>query len=382
MQLVVRAVAEQPLGVMAVVMAAMAWAVGSVGGRWPGSAAQELERRALIMATAVELFAADKEAEKARPKKRKPREEYQPAKAQQQWQQGRGREGRDVGEDGEEEGREAGDEEEGKGEAEDGEHGEERAGRRKDRDALDRAEAELAREQRQDRQLLHQQLQAGARQQSQAGVATPEQQQDQLLGGPAGAPWAGPEALRRLQLAVRALDEYGWLEEPYGCTAAGTAYGKGGVGGMLQEAVAALREELAAGKEEAKGRVRKSRTEAAGMVTGSSVQLAEGDMEAGCDPGLAAFREARSAALCVRGAPLSGCQLRGVVEALRPGLLAAHPGTWGAAVRRAEQAERTAGQQPDAKLTVRSWGGGWKVVVLAKRSVLLTKKSLVLIRKK
>ncbi len=35
---------------------------------------------------------------------------------------------------------------------------------------------------------------------------------------PAGDPWVGPRALPRLQLALQALAEYGWLEEPYGCT--------------------------------------------------------------------------------------------------------------------------------------------------------------------
>ncbi len=35
---------------------------------------------------------------------------------------------------------------------------------------------------------------------------------------PAGDPWVGPGALPRLQLALEALAEYGWLEEPYGCT--------------------------------------------------------------------------------------------------------------------------------------------------------------------
>ncbi len=69
------------------------------------------------------------------------------------------------------------------------------------------------------------------------------------------------------------------------------------------------------------------------------------------DTATAALREARSAALCVRGAPLSGCQLRGVVEALRPGLLAAHPGTWGAAVRRAEEREQR-GEPEDARIMV------------------------------
>ncbi len=67
----------------------------------------------------------------------------------------------------------------------------------------------------------------------------------------------------------------------------------------------------------------------------------------------AALHDARSAALCVRGAPLSGCQLRGVVEALRPGLLAAHPGTWGAAVRRAEEREQR-GEPEDTRLMVRA----------------------------
>ncbi len=70
------------------------------------------------------------------------------------------------------------------------------------------------------------------------------------------------------------------------------------------------------------------------------------------DAATAAFCDARAAALCVRGAPLSGCQLRGVVEALRPGLLAAHPGTWGAAVRRAEEREQR-GEPEDDRLMVR-----------------------------
>ncbi len=35
---------------------------------------------------------------------------------------------------------------------------------------------------------------------------------------PGGGPWVGPGALPRLQLALEALAEYGWLEEPYGCT--------------------------------------------------------------------------------------------------------------------------------------------------------------------
>ncbi len=162
-------------------------------------------------------------------------------------------------------------------------------------------------------------------------------------------PWAGPEALRRLQLAVRALAEYGWLEEPCGCTAAGQQLVPPeqlgiGVHEVMVTVVGPMGPELV---------MQRLRIDVDGVLRDTGVQQALAVTEEEGLPELAAFRDARSAALCVRGAPLSGCQLRGVVEALRPGLLAAHPGTWGAAVRRAEEREQR-GEPEDAKLMVRN----------------------------
>ncbi len=200
-----------------------------------------------------------------------------------------------------------------------------------------------AKQQPQQQRLLRQRTGGGS---SGAGAAD---QDDALFDCVRSTPWAGPETLRRLQLAVRAMAEYGWLEEPYGCTAADQQ-------GLQPEQLEAIAHRSMTGvvgsTTGAELVLLSARIRADSALGSAGMQQALTVTEEGRLPELAAFREARSAALCVRGAPLSGCQLRGVVEALRPGLLAAHPGTWGAAVRRAEEREQR-GEQEEDRLMVR-----------------------------
>ncbi len=179
-----------------------------------------------------------------------------------------------------------------------------------------------------------------------SGPAATLRLEDKFLGGPLGSPWASTSLVAGVNMLLLLMDRYDILDEPYAVVRpAVSEQTVQRLGGTLEKYVEYLREDLG--------------FELAWNAEAGALGRGPKRLQRMCSARVDALGRAVEYRACLVKAAMAHrvssrmddimvmlhrgdwmvCEVKEAVEALRPGLLAAHPGTWGAAVRQLEAHE-------------------------------------------